>query len=105
MITDIYEEDGKLYWPDTHVGSELDYGIDWSLWLTNENDTFVSMTWDTLPTGLSSTYDNDAANISLINIVAGAAGTYCINGLMTSVEGGHNQVLPIQIHLVVESLC
>jgi len=105
MITDIYEEDGKLYWPDTQIGSELDYGIDWSLWLTNEGDDFVSMTWETIPAGLTSAYNNDSANISLINLVAVTAGTYCISGLMESAESGHSQTLPIQIHLKVTELC
>ena len=105
IVTDIYEEDGKLYWPDTLVGSELDYGFNWSDWLTNENDTFVSMTWDDLPTGLTSSFDGDSNDVSLINLVAGTAGEYCISGIMLSVESGHNQSLPVQMYLKVSALC
>lgn len=105
IITDIYEEDGKLYWPDTYVGSKLDYGFDWTLWLTNEGDTFVSMTWDTIPTGLVSSFDADASDISLINLEANTAGTYCISGIMQSTEGGHTQDLPVRMYLKVTALC
>jgi hypothetical protein len=106
IITDIYEENELLYWPDTLVGSDLNYGVDWGAeYLPNENDTFVSMTWDTLPAGLTSSYNSDASDISLIQLTAGAAGTYCISGIMESTEGGHTQKLPVQMHLKVTALC
>jgi hypothetical protein len=105
IITDVYEEDGKTYWPDTLVGSVLDYGIDWSDWLTNENDTFVSITWAALPTGLSSDYESDADDISLIRLSADAAGTHCISGIMECIESGHEQSLPVQMYLIVAELC
>ena len=105
IVTDIYEEDGKLYWPDTFIGSKLDYGFDWSVWLTNEGDTFVSMTWNTIPTGLLFDYDADSSDTSIINLEAVTVGTYCISGIMQSSEGGHSQDLPVKMYLKVAALC
>ena len=105
MITEIYTEDEKTFWPDTIVGSSLDYCIDWNLWLTNENDEFVSMTWNTLPGGLSSSFNSESSGISTIQLSADSSGTYCISGVMVSSESGHQQSLAVKMWLVVANSC
>lgn len=97
-----YKLNGEIYWPDTCVGSELYYGFNWATWLTNEGDTFVSMTWDSLPTGLTTTDDYDADNESFIKIVAGTAGGYEITGSMASIEAGKTQLKTVKAHLTVK---
>jgi len=106
MITEVYvDDDDRIFWPDTIVGSELDYCVDWSLWLENENDEFVSMTWNDLPTGLSSSFNANSSGVSTIRISADLAGTYCISGVMVSSESGHQQSLVVKMNLIVENIC
>lgn len=97
-----FDEDGNIHWPDTFVGSKLDYAIDWqTLYLSNENDNFVSMTWNTLPTGLTSAFKSDANGLSIIQLETLAVGDYKIEGTMLHEEAGHQQELAIRIFLKV----
>ena len=106
LINESYtDSNGVAHWPGALVGSKLDYGIDWFVWLTNENDTFVSMMWDDLPAGLTSDFETNSENISYINIEANEPGSYCVSGIMESIENGHSQNLAVKIYLEVEDTC
>ena len=83
--------DGE-HFPDAIVGSDVFYGLDFTCWLANEEDTIVSAVW-TLPDGLTTSDDFLQDTVGTIKIKALRAGSYVINCVLTSTETLNQAVL------------
>ena len=101
--------DGKVYYPDTIVGSELYYGIRLDDWLSNEalelglgDWTLDSAVW-TLDTGLSKTNEVVlSGNKTRAKIDALEKGNFlCRCHMSCSTAGGDTQTPTAEIYLIV----
>ena len=79
-----HEIDGD-HFPDATLGSDLYYGLDFSCWLTGEEDTIVSTTWS-YPEGITSEDDFMQGNVGNIKLKATRPGSFIINCLLVSEE-------------------
>jgi len=73
------------HFPDTSLGSDLYYGLDFTCWLEEETDTIVSTTW-TIPAGVESDDDFMQGNVGNIKLRPTQVGSHVINCLLVSEE-------------------
>lgn len=81
---------GVAHWPDCNVNSSKYYGIDWNTWLTAESDTITAITW-TVPTGLVSIDERDAAGVAEIKLRADTVGEYSVTCAIDTIDGTDTQ--------------
>lgn len=101
MITDSLDEEGRAWWqPDAELDSEKYYSVNWTTWLTNENDTIDSVVWE-VPAGLVKMDEKLVGNIAAVKLQATTIGTHLVRCVMNSRENTETQK-PIQtVHLKV----
>jgi hypothetical protein len=73
------------HFPDTTLGSDLYYGLDFTCWLESEEDTIVSATWY-VPDGIESDDDFLQGKVGTIKLRPTRAGSYVINCELVSEE-------------------
>ena len=95
-----YTDAKGQHWPDTTVGSELYYSIDFTAWLATEGDSLTSVEWY-LPLGLSSDDEFLVADEAQIIISADKAGSYKVKCTITSEDNGKSQTQIVSMILVV----
>lgn len=101
IINSYKDADGDCHWPTCNVGSAKFYGVDWSAYLTNENDTISgSATW-TVPSGLTESDTSIVSNVARIKLTATAAGQYVVKCSINTTEGAdtqtHIQVMNLKV--------
>jgi hypothetical protein len=102
MITYI-DSYGDAWWkPDAIVGSEKYYTLDWSEWLTAENDTLNGDAVWTVPTGLTNMDEQNLSPLTSIKLSADAVGTYTIECEIPTIESPLTQKMIQRIHLTVK---
>jgi hypothetical protein len=91
---------GRANWPDANLGSAKYYGVDWSDYLTVENDTIGVVTW-TIPTGLTGSDENVVSDVARVKISADSVGEYEVSCQITSTEGVETQTTIQKMRLKV----
>ena len=83
----IYKDTDGDHWPDAAFGNNEYYCIDFSDWITEENDSFVSAEW-TIPIGLfgSDDYVIEEDNQAFIKLRADGRGSFKVNLALTTME-------------------
>ena len=94
------DADGLAWWPSTPLTSEKFFAVDWTDYLTAENDTIGVVDW-TVPTGLTNMADSEVGDQARIKLSADSVGTYEITCEMNSTEGSdtqkHIQVMNLEV--------
>jgi|TARA_B110000908_G_C10228649_1_gene439375 hypothetical protein len=80
-----YKSTDGEHFPDAVLGSNLFYGLDFSCWLKNEEDTLVSIEW-TLPDGVTSEDDFLQGTVGNIKLSPTRTGSFVINCVITTEE-------------------
>lgn len=88
------------HWPDAHKGSDLFYAIDFSEWLSNENDQLTSVDW-VYPSGLTSTENFLVGNEATIKLASSKVGTFRVTCKITSEENSKVQTVAVPMMLRV----
>jgi hypothetical protein len=103
MITTDVDADGNAWWkPDAIVGSEKYYTLDWSEWLTAENDTLNGSAIWFIPAGLTNMDEQNLAPLTSIKLRADAVGTYIIECKVPTIESPLTQKMIQRVHLTVK---
>lgn len=85
-----YKDIDGNHWPDAALGDALFYAIDYSQWLTEENDELVSIAW-TVPAGLVGSDGFEANGQANIKLTTEKRGSHKVVCAITTVENGFEQ--------------
>ncbi len=96
----IYTDIEGVHWPDTHLGANEYYSIDFSSWLTNEGDELDSVSWE-IPSDISSSDDFLSGDIAHVKISADTRGIHKIVCTMTSSDVSRSQTNIVPMYLKV----
>jgi hypothetical protein len=96
----VYTDIDGCHWPDTKLGSSMFYSIEYSQWLSDENDSFVSASWE-IPEGVTGSEAYESGGEAFIKITADTRGSHKIKMNLTTSESGYVQTQVVEMILKV----
>lgn len=76
----------------------LDYSVDWSDWLEDDDDTISSVVWD-VPTGLTLSSQSETDTVATVFLSGGTAATRYNVGCRVTTVGGRVDDRTIEIRV------
>lgn len=95
-----YKDIDGNHWPDAALGDELFYCIDYNTWITEENDSLVSITW-VVPDGLEGSEAHEANGEAFIKLKTLARGSHRVEMHLRTKEFDYEQVKVVPMILKV----
>lgn len=96
----VYSDIDGDHWPDTPLGSELYYSLDYLPWASCENDTFVEVEW-IVPKGLEGLDSFEEDGQAFIKLKTIKRGSFRVVANLKTKEGSATQIKTVNMILRV----
>lgn len=94
-----YKDTDGDHWPDTNLGSNLYYSIEFSEYLSSENETLVEISWE-VDEGLESSSEFNSGSEAYIKLKPLKRGTFKVKCFINTSETGENDTVYTQTKTV-----